>query len=192
MPEDRLALCLSGGGFRAALFHLGAVRRLNEVGCLSQVDTISSVSGGSILAAHLATYVRPWPAPGSAFLDWQENVEAPFFRFVKTNIRTWPLLKRFLLPWNWFRFDTQTRALEAMYQKKLTGLMLPDLPDQPRFIFCATDMQFGISWVFEKRRVGSYQAGYLSPAPMWPVARGVAASSCFPPVFNPLPIVTEP
>jgi len=28
------AVCLSGGGFRAALFHLGALQRLNEVGRL--------------------------------------------------------------------------------------------------------------------------------------------------------------
>ena len=53
---DKLALCLSGGGYRAALFHLGAVRRLNEVGLLAQFDAIASVSGGSILAAHL----KPW------------------------------------------------------------------------------------------------------------------------------------
>jgi NTE family protein len=97
-----------------------------------------------------------------------------------------------LLPWNWFRPSTQTRALEATYQKKLTGLKLSDLPDQPRFVFCATDMYFGVSWVFEKRRVGSYQAGYLAPSPAWPVAKAVAASSCFPPVFNPLPIEMEP
>ena len=56
MPEGQLALCLSGGGFRAALFHLGALRRLNELGILSRVDTIASVSGGSIplrAAVHL-------------------------------------------------------------------------------------------------------------------------------------------
>jgi len=52
LPKDsRIALCLSGGGFRAALFHLGAFRRLNELGILSTVDSIASVSGGSILAA---------------------------------------------------------------------------------------------------------------------------------------------
>src|SRR5206468_1770941 len=53
--EDRkgISLCLSGGGFRAALFHLGAVRRLNEVGLLSKVDTFSSVSGGSIASGLL-------------------------------------------------------------------------------------------------------------------------------------------
>src|SRR6516165_8769237 len=92
-----IALCLSGGGFRAALFHLGALRRLNELGILSKVDTIASVSGGSILAAHLATQMRPWPPPGTAFDPWQEKVEAPFHQFVRNNIRTLPLLKRFLL-----------------------------------------------------------------------------------------------
>ena len=58
-----VALCLSGGGFRATLFHLGALRRLNETGVLAKVDTISSVSGGSIMAAFLATAVR-WPLRG--------------------------------------------------------------------------------------------------------------------------------
>jgi NTE family protein len=111
--DHRTALCLSGGGFRAALFHLGALRRLNELGVLSKVDTITSVSGGSIVAAHLATHVSPWPKQGASFGEWQERIEAPFFRFVKHNIRTWPVLKRFLLPWNWFRPSTQVMALES-------------------------------------------------------------------------------
>src|SRR6266566_7386366 len=65
-----IALCLSGGGFRAALFHLGALRRLNELGILSKIDTITSVSGGSITAAHLATRLTPWPAAGEAAPNW--------------------------------------------------------------------------------------------------------------------------
>src|SRR5204863_2026365 len=52
------SLALSGGGFRAALFHCGALRRLNELGVLSQVTTISSVSGGSIASGILA---MQWP-----------------------------------------------------------------------------------------------------------------------------------
>ncbi|MEX2560798.1 MAG: patatin-like phospholipase family protein [Pirellulales bacterium] len=190
--DPRTALCLSGGGFRAALFHLGALRRLNELGVLSKVSTISSVSGGSILAAHLATHVRPWPAAGSPFADWSEKVEAPFHRFVKNDIRTTPVLKRFLLPWNWPRPSTQVKALEACYHKHLTDLKLSDLPEQPTFVFCAADMVFGVSWVFERRRVGSYQAGYFTPPADYPVARAVAASSCFPPVFSPLPIEVPP
>ena len=67
-----IALCLSGGGFRAAIFHLGALRRLNELGILSKIDTISSVSGGSILAAHLADRIRPWPNFAQCVPDWEE------------------------------------------------------------------------------------------------------------------------
>lgn len=46
-----LALALSGGGSRAIAFHLGCLRALHNAGLLSQVSVISSVSGGSVLAA---------------------------------------------------------------------------------------------------------------------------------------------
>jgi predicted acylesterase/phospholipase RssA len=51
----RLGLSLSGGGFRATLFHLGVVRFLRDVGWLGEVSDIVSVSRGSILAAHMAS-----------------------------------------------------------------------------------------------------------------------------------------
>src|SRR5260370_305678 len=46
--QDLVGLAMSGGGFRATLFHLGALWRLNELGYLTKLDRISSVSGGSI------------------------------------------------------------------------------------------------------------------------------------------------
>ena len=46
-------LALSGGGFRAALFHLGSLWRLNELGWLKRLAEVTSVSGGSITAGHL-------------------------------------------------------------------------------------------------------------------------------------------
>lgn len=195
-----VALCLSGGGFRAALFHLGGLRRLNEVGLLSQVDTITSVSGGSIISAHMANRLRPWPAPGAALSDveWRERMMEPFKAFVRRNLRTWPILNRFL-PWNWLWDSTGVETLARRYEKRLTQMRLPDLPDHPRFIFCATDLPFGVNWVFDsgvlnrkKGRVGDYQAGYVRPLPDWPVGRAVAASSCFPPIFNPLPVGLRP
>ena len=186
---DRIALCLSGGGYREALFHLGALRRLNELGVLSKVSLISSVSGGSILAGHVATQLAAWPPAGEAFSSskWGE-MEEGLHAFVRRDIRTWPLLQRFLFPWNWFCPSTQVRALERIYEKHLTSLKLTELPPRPRFVFCATDLVHGVSWVFERGRVGSYKAGYQMPAPAWPLARAIAASSCFPPVFSPLPV----
>src|SRR4051812_28858951 len=52
-PSPGVGLCLSGGGFRAMLFHIGTIWRLNEAGYLPKLDRVSSVSGGSITAGQL-------------------------------------------------------------------------------------------------------------------------------------------
>lgn len=199
-PERRragIALCLSGGGYRAALFHLGALTRLNELGVLGKVDTIASVSGGSILAAHLATVLGTrWPVEGQVVGDWDAVVVAPFLELTATNLRTRPVLSR-LLPWNWADRDHAVRALAQAYDERLTrGLPLADLPSTPRFILCATDLTFGVNWVFDSGRggrMGDYQAGYVRPLPPdLPLGTAVAASSCFPPLFNPLELRLDP
>src|SRR2546427_734346 len=56
--QVRVALCLSGGGYRAALFHLGVLWRLNELGVLPHIDRLAAVSGGSISLAHLMLHWR--------------------------------------------------------------------------------------------------------------------------------------
>jgi NTE family protein len=187
-----VALCLSGGGYRAALFHLGATRRLNETGILSRVTTVTSVSGGSILAAHLARLIgENWPAEGLAYPDWQV-LEDQFRAFCTKNIRTGPLLQA-LLPWNWARSDAAVRALIGEYRSGLSQQTLAGLPERPRYVFCATDLTHGVNWIFSRERVGSYAAGYVVPtADSFDVATAVGASSCFPPVFNPLPIDLGP
>lgn len=69
------ALWLSGDGHRAALFHLGAMRRLNELGLLAGLARIGAASGGSIAAAVLATRVQ-WPLARSCE-DWEARVAEP-------------------------------------------------------------------------------------------------------------------
>ena len=192
------ALCLSGGGYRAALFHLGGLRRLNELGILTAVDTFSSASGGSITAGHLAKLSLDWPAAGTPIPDWETRVAEPFRRFTKRNIRTVPVAKR-LLPWNVLDSATSVEELARQYERGLLRTRFGELPDRPRFIFCATDMAFGVNWVFDSQvrdgargSLGDYQAGYVRPIPDWPVARAVAASSCFPPVFGPQRVGLDP
>jgi NTE family protein len=182
------ALCLSGGGYRAALFHLGACRRLNELGVLAGLDVVSAVSGGSIFAAHLAQCI--FTTKGACFADYEGVIAVPFREFVTHDIRTGPALTR-LLPWEWWNAGAGADALAAQYDKLLVkGMLLGDLPPKPRFVFCATDLTFGVDWVFSRDKVGDYQAGYMTAADTaaQPVARAVAASSCFPPVFRPLPM----
>jgi predicted acylesterase/phospholipase RssA len=54
----KLGLALSGGGFRASLFHLGVLARLAEQDLLRHVHVLSCVSGGSIVGAHYYLEIR--------------------------------------------------------------------------------------------------------------------------------------
>ena len=55
MADDKeFAMALSGGGYRATLFALGSLWRLNDFGLLSRINRMTSVSGGSITSAFLA------------------------------------------------------------------------------------------------------------------------------------------
>ncbi len=60
------------------------------------------------------------------------------------------------------------------------------------FVLCATDLAFGVNWEFRRAKVGDYQAGYFKPPPDWSLGLAVAASSCFPPVFQPLKVSRDP
>lgn len=57
-PGGRLGLALSGGGFRAAMFHLGVLARMAELGLLRRVEVISTVSGGSVIGALYYLHVK--------------------------------------------------------------------------------------------------------------------------------------
>ena len=75
--EPGIALALSGGGFRATLFHCGALCRLDELGVLSRLDRISSVSGGSITAGVLAARWSALQFEGGVAKDLRELVILP-------------------------------------------------------------------------------------------------------------------
>lgn len=54
----KVGLALSGGGFRASLFHLGVLARLAEMDVLRHIEVLSCVSGGSIIGAYYFLAVR--------------------------------------------------------------------------------------------------------------------------------------
>jgi NTE family protein len=185
--EDRkgTALCMSGGGYRAALFHLGALRRLNELGVLASIDTFTSVSGGSIMAAQLATWLtRAKREPGKPVAGFDAGVATPMRAFAGRDVRTGAALAR-LKPRNWLVPGAQSEALAAAYAQGPAPGRLEDLPHEPRFVFLASDMRFRDQWVFDTglRRIGSSSAGY-GPLGNWTLARAVAASSCVPGAFS--------
>lgn len=184
------ALCLSGGGFRAAIFHLGAMLRLQQAGRLAQVQAISAVSGGSLAAAWLACRYLDLRREGEDFAGWcsrcdfQAEVVEPFRDVASRDMRSAPVLLTW--PWNWLWPSTRVWLLQRRLDAILGGRELRDLPPTPAFVFCATDLTFGVNWEFSRRRCGDFQAGYLRRHGKIRLATAVAASACFPPLFGPM------
>ena len=93
--RGRVGLALSGGGFRASLFHLGVLARLAEADVLRSVDVLSTVSGGSIVGAHyyleVARLLSATPDHAIASADYVSIVQRVIDQFlagVQRNIRT--------------------------------------------------------------------------------------------------------
>jgi len=189
-PRAGIALCLSGGGYRAAIFHAGVLRRLNELGILAKIDAFSCVSGGSIIGGYLAWLIQQGlPIVGGRYEGLDARLE-PFFQFVRKDIRTLPTLARLRF---WEPGGRAPRRLERYYEGLVGRLPLAQLPARPRFVFCATDLFFANSWICERQRIGDFLCGYVQPPPDdWTLARAIALSSCFPPVFDPFPAGLSP
>jgi NTE family protein len=202
--DPGLTLCLSGGGFRATLFHLGALRRLNELGVLSRAQVITSVSGGSILNGVLATrWGNLHRDQDGTFTNFDtlvgEVVRAFCARDLRTrllvgtrlDLRNLPVLIRNLgsVPANFL-----AEAYEQLFQRR----RLADLPEPgsgiPRFIFCATSVQTGACWHFHSgvgARMGDFYTDYC-PVGDVKINDAVAASSAFPPGFGALLLCLPP
>ncbi|MFD2175846.1 patatin-like phospholipase family protein [Rhodobacter lacus] len=177
--HDGIGLALSGGGFRAALFHLGALRRLVELGVLTNVDRISSVSGGSIVTGRLAEVWEEFAA-NPEVATFERLVGDPVRAFCSQSIDLPAILKAAANP-----FSSAGEMLEKAYAESLITKSLDALPDHPTFIFNATNLQTGRNFRFSKAYMGDWRIGLL-PGPLLPVARAVAASSAFPPWFAPV------
>ena len=80
----------------------------------------------------------------------------------------------------------------AAYEEHLFGkATLQDLPDEPRFVINATNVQSGVIWRFMKPYMRDYRVGEVRD-PAVPLARAVAASSAFPPVLSPMEMRLDP
>ena len=178
-PIAGTALCLSGGGSRAMLFHAGAILRLAEVGALGGVDCVSSVSGGSITAGLLAmVWVRNRGAPTPPIV--RSELIAPLLDLSTKFIDIPAFLLGTFLPGS----SPGRRLAAALEQHLYGGFRLGDLPDAPEFVINATNLGTGVLWRFSKQFVGDYQVGG-GPRSGLNLSMAVAASSAFPPFFTP-------
>ena len=186
-PQPGVGLCLSGGGYRAMIFHVGVLWRLCQAGVLRSVSRISSVSGGSITAGLLALKWKQLSFdPARLDADFARLVVEPLRALASETIDADAIILGLVLP------GRVSDRVVAAYQQHLFGdATLQDLPDAPRFVINATNVQSGVLWRFSKPFMGDYRVGLVN-APAIPLAQAVAASSAFPPLLSPLELRLDP
>lgn len=183
--KDGVALCLSGGGYRAMLFHLGALWRLNELGWLRRLNRISSVSGGSITNGVLALAWNRLEFDSNGIAQaFQHEMVDPIRRFANRTIDAPAIIKGLVTS------ESAGDYVAESYDAHLFhGKTLQDLPEEkegvaPGFIFCSTNMQSGELFRFSRTYIRDWRVGEI-PNPTVKVAVAVTASSAFPPFLSP-------
>lgn len=190
--ETRIGLSLSGGGFRAAAFHLGVLKRLEELGVLPRVEVLSVVSGGAITGALYA--LRCAQRGGSIGCVPVDDLIAELKPFLMRNlrghalfgtpVRTIRTLLSFLVP-RVQRAPLITKAFEALFR----GATMRDVP--PWLVINATNLRTGKAWKFSRDLMGDYVVGACSSGRDVTLSTAVTASAAFPGLVDALPLRTS-
>jgi NTE family protein len=180
-PDDaalKLGLALSGGGFRAAFFHLGVLSQLAKAGVLPRISILSTVSGGSIIGAYYVLRLQreiEQAGYGSlgpdAYVELMRKVEVEFAEGVKANMRTRTFADfvsnvKMVAP-TYSRSDRLgelldryffLRAKEGRVGGKGEKVEIAELPEPrtgvPELVINATTLNTGHAWRFERESMG--------------------------------------
>jgi predicted acylesterase/phospholipase RssA len=193
-PFGNIALCLSGGGYRASTFALGTVDMLDELGLLSDVKLLSTVSGGSFTGVTYAAWLSENRTYGEFYAD--------FYRFLKeNNCVELALDDLYNTPSPSGSDDISLiRSAAHVYNDKLFKgrtfeSLIEEVGSGNRFlelIFNSTEFRLGDSFRFRASRDPNVNAGNGAFNVAKDIASDVlladivAASSCFPGAFEPI------
>jgi NTE family protein len=154
--NPQIKLFLFGRGYRAMLFHLGALRRLNDFGLLPRLAVISSVSGGSLVAGMLAARwdSLDFDTKGVAS-NFPEQIETELCNLASTNLlRDLPVIRTLVS-------NFRPVAIDQRYRAFIGDKTLADLQNGPKFIFTATNLQTGAAWRFSRNHISDSHLGEL-------------------------------
>lgn len=197
----RIGLALSGGGYRAAAYHLGTLRALHKMDLLDKVDVISSVSGGSIIAAfYLLHKDEPFEQVEQSFRKclahsslWGAilNLAIVFLlpALLGIFVSGWCLLLYLFLYWGFYLIPS-SKWIALYYDRLFFGKKkLKDFPDSPIVGINSTNVATGRLFTFSKQDVGGYDykenGRSIIKGEEIPVSFAVASSTCVPSIFSP-------
>ncbi|PSN18848.1 hypothetical protein C7271_10360 [filamentous cyanobacterium CCP5] len=191
-----IGLSLSGGGYRAAAFHLGTLAYLDRTGLLPQLRRLSTVSGGSFTGAKYIISLIENTEFNRFFQDFyrflrDENLFKAGLADLSTGKVRVPSGERKLISsLSNVYADTFLKSPEGT-PYRLGTILDADIPVQ-EVVFNATEFRTGVAFRFQKSanrraRIGNGNV-YISreSAKQIRLSDVVAASSCFPGGFEPM------
>jgi NTE family protein len=179
----RIALALSGGGTRAAVFHLGVLQRLAAGNLLEFVTRISTVSGGSLAMALVFERSKlAWPT-SAGFL----NHVYPAVAGLLSSTALFDASVIAASPAQWVHIARGRARILSNLLSLRWGVRSPliQLPDVPEWQINATCIETGRNWRFSKHVMGDWVFGHCYKPP-FTIAEAAAASAAVPYVLGAL------
>lgn len=187
---QRLGLSLSGGGYRAAAFHLGTIKKLKQLDVLEKVDVISTISGGSIIGAYYCLKKDDYAAfEESAYECLHKDNIIKWVLMSSTSIGLALMVVLFIVPafyflftpWPWlfpvlitlfviivlryqFYIFPVSKGIEKAYDTFFyKNAKLEDLPAHPKIVIGSTNIQTSRPFTFAKAYMGDSAYEYFKP-----------------------------
>lgn len=138
----KVGLALSGGGFRASLYHIGVLAKLAELDMLRKVEVISCVSGGSIIGAayylevrHLLQTKPDQQISPQDYIHIVERLSENFLKGVQRNLRM-RIMSNLFQNWHMALSDnySRTNRLGELYEKELFSLVKDGSEKEARWL----------------------------------------------------------
>lgn len=138
----KVGLGLSGGGFRASLFHIGVLAKLAELDVLRHIEVLSCVSGGSIVGAHYYLEIRKLlkekpddQISREDYIEIVKRISKDFLAGVQRNIRT-RVAAEFTtnLKMIFIRNYSRTERVGELYEEELYARIDDGEGNQPRWL----------------------------------------------------------
>ncbi len=173
--NQKIGISLSGGGIRAAIFHLGVLKWLAESNELENIRHISSVSGASLAIGLIyAKNNDRWPG-SQVFL--KETLPEVQRTILENNIQQDSIFSLIEKPWNW---NQKVNVLADIIEKKweIHGQVC-DLPETPLWSINCTAFETGNNFRISQQQMGDYKIGYVYH-PKMSISDAISASAGFP------------
>lgn len=206
MNTQKIGLALSGGGYRAAAYHIGTLRALNRLGIRDNIDVVSSVSGGSITSAYYALHKDDYNDFEQSLIQKLQkgvllsSIVNLVVIILLTGLSIWLVGWWMLLPWLLLLFFCGYYLLPFSFwiKKSYDSLFfgkskLSDFPAKPLIAINSTDVATGTLFTFSQIKMAGYKyegenKKIIFNQEEFPVADAVMASSCVPFAFSPIKI----